>query len=319
MADVLPRASFRAMTTLERFVRGLVATTLPLSLLSCGGPAPRVPPCILPPDKIMTVSGGGLPDGGSPGDGGISAADCNAICGAAFYRCSIFSTDGGSTQIDCAAALCTGRRPAGLVPALARTDTVGGWFAEAAHLEAASVPAFARLRRELISFGAPAALVQRCHAAARDEVGHARAMRSLAARFGATAAPVELAPFRTRSLEELAVENAVEGCTRELFGAVVGVWQSEAANDPEIRAAMRGIAADEIRHAELAFAIADWAAARLPAAARARVAEARQAALAEVRREAAAQRPAELMDVAGLPPPAAAEALAAAVSCLTLA
>lgn len=301
------------MTPLERFVRGLVATTLPLSMLACGGTGPRVPPCNVPPDKIITVSGGGLPDGGSPGDGGISPSDCNALCMANFYRCSIVSTDGGSTQIDCAAALCLGRRPEGLVAQREAADTLGAFFAQAAQLEAASVPAFSRLGRELLSFGAPPALAARCRDAARDEVRHARSMRSLASRFGSAPAPVELAPFRSRSLEELAVENAVEGCTRELFGAVVGVWQAEAANDAEIRAAMRGIAADEIRHAELAFDIAAWAAPLLSAEARARVESARRESLADLRRAALAPRAVDLVDLAGLPPPDAAAALADAL------
>jgi hypothetical protein len=61
---------------------------------------------------------------------------------------------------------------------------------------------------------------------------------------------------RARSLDAVACENAVEGCVHETFGAAVAVMQSERAREPSCRDAMKRIAADEIRHAELAWAVA---------------------------------------------------------------
>ena len=83
--------------------------------------------------------------------------------------------------------------------------------------------AFVRLARELAHHRAPAALVARARAraAAQDERRHARAMRLRAARFGAEggASRRRLRPRRVPRLADVLVENAVEGCVRETFGA----------------------------------------------------------------------------------------------------
>lgn len=50
--------------------------------------------------------------------------------------------------------------------------------------------------------------------------------RRLAARYGATAPRPRVERAPVRSLEDIAVENAVEGCVRETFGALVGAWQA---------------------------------------------------------------------------------------------
>jgi hypothetical protein len=85
-----------------------------------------------------------------------------------------------------------------------------------------------------------------------------------------------------RSLEGIAVENAVEGCVREALGALLASWQAQAAADPLIRAAMKRIAVDETRHAALAFEVDAWVRGRLDASARARVEEARRQAVDDV-------------------------------------
>ena len=53
----------------------------------------------------------------------------------------------------------------------------------------------------------------------------------------------------TRALGVVAIENAVEGCVRETFGALIASWQAEHARDPGIKRLMRSIARDETRHA----------------------------------------------------------------------
>jgi hypothetical protein len=180
---------------------------------------------------------------------------------------------------------CTGRRPAGLAEAVAPDPVdgcaIGRYWARMAHLEAASVPAFARLGRELVAHGAPAALRRAAERARRDEVRHARLTARLARAHGVAPPAVALAAQEPRSLEAMARENAVEGCVRETFGALVAAWQARAAADPGVRRAMAKIARDERRHAELAWAVDRWAARRLGATARRRVAAARrEAALA---------------------------------------
>jgi hypothetical protein len=61
----------------------------------------------------------------------------------------------------------------------------------------------------------------------------------------------------------VAIENAIEGCVRETYGALMASFQTCHARDPEIVDAMRGIARDETRHAALAWAIAEWASSHL--------------------------------------------------------
>jgi hypothetical protein len=108
----------------------------------------------------------------------------------------------------------------------------------------------------------------------------------------------------------MAIENAVEGCVNETFGAAMALAQSIAAADPAVRAVMREIAPDEMRHAELSRKIAQWICGRLDAPARARVSRARQrAALALVQSTSFEADPALLRDV-GLPAPRMARAMA---------
>ncbi|MEJ7603660.1 MAG: hypothetical protein WKG01_37580, partial [Kofleriaceae bacterium] len=117
---------------------------------------------------------------------------------------------------------------------------------------------------------------------ARDEVRHTVMMTHLAKRYGAVPPPAEVALPEMRTLEALAIENAVEGCVRETWGAVLALWQSRTAADPQIRAAFALIARDEIRHAGLAWEVDRWIRPQLDEPARARVDTARDAAVREL-------------------------------------
>jgi hypothetical protein len=150
----------------------------------------------------------------------------------------------------------------------------GAILAEMAGLEAASVVAFRRFAIELASFGAPRALVRSAERAAHDEVRHARVVGRLARRRGAKRGRLEVARAEPRSLEAFAIENAVEGCVRECFGALVATHQAANARDPEVRRALSAIAEDETRHAALAWEVARWVTPRLRPSERARVARA---------------------------------------------
>jgi hypothetical protein len=76
-----------------------------------------------------------------------------------------------------------------------------------------------------------------------------------------------------RSLRR-ALDNAAEGCGRELFGAALNRHQAQAAADPAVRAVMASIAPDEAAHAELSFALAGALTTRLSPAQRRRAQEA---------------------------------------------
>jgi len=176
-----------------------------------------------------------------------------------------FQTEAGAgpTIVNCLYTY-TGRRPRALVDECPpETLTIGDALAHAAYLEAASVAAFRDLACQLEAHAAPASLLRRLRSAADDEVRHARAMSALARRRGGTPRPVRVPRTRRRPLLAIALENATEGCVRETWGAVCAVVQSLRARDPELRAAMRGIARDELRHAELSWHLGAWLGARL--------------------------------------------------------
>ncbi len=202
-----------------------------------------------------------------------------------------------------------GRRPAGLATPshLPARSAAGAWLAQAAWLEAASVHAFVHLAKELQEHGAPRALVKLALAAANDEVRHAAMVGQLARRYGATPPAVEVALPARRSLEEIAIENAAEGCVRETWGAVIALWQAHVARDPEVRRTFVTIARDEARHAALAWAVDAWARPLLDEAARERVAFAREVAARDLLESDEAQA----ITALGLPNTAQAYALVA--------
>jgi hypothetical protein len=179
-------------------------------------------------------------------------------------------------------------------------DPLGRCFAVMGALEAGSVPAFQRLARELAAHGAPDELVRDARRAVRDERRHAAIMARLARSYGAEVAPPPVDVGPVRALEEVARENAAEGCVSETWGALVALWQAERALDPAARAAMRAVAADELRHAALAWRVDAWARARLDPAAARRVLDARRERLAALRTSRHEPHPA-VVSGAGVP------------------
>jgi hypothetical protein len=194
--------------------------------------------------------------------------------------------DGGGIAINCSTGSCcvAGRAPRGFSPRPGRAASVhGAYLARMAQLEAASVDAFHALHDDLARLGAPRRLLAAVRTAGADEVRHARDVGRAAARFGASVPCVRVPPIAPRSLEQLALENAREGCVEETFGAAIAAVQAERATDPAVRRLMRVIAREELRHAALAWRIADWLDARLDAAGRARVGGARREAIDALR------------------------------------
>lgn len=191
---------------------------------------------------------------------------CAELCGAAVEDCHLAHThypgikapqvavchyEGSERCWNPVGNMPAGRRPAGLA------DTPGAARLLAwARLEAASVIAFERLAAELSREGAPTSLVKRAERAAQDERRHARAVAALA---GVPVPEVVVAEGPPRSLMAIALENAVEGCVRETFGALVGWHQARYAEAATTRQVFARIAADETAHGALAWAIHRWA------------------------------------------------------------
>jgi hypothetical protein len=213
-------------------------------------------------------------------DGELSDAQCFQICEDMpeeweYYEeildCAITGQDSsGGASITCAyygAPYCEGRahgaiESAGGIEAASRTHA---WLARAAHAEASSVGAFLKLRRELAAHGAPEDLLRSCLLAARDESMHAGMMAGLCAREGVGIPPVVQSETQQRSLLDLAIENAVEGCVHEAFAAVQAAYQARSADSGEMRRLFACIARDESRHAQLAQQIHHWLKLRLDA------------------------------------------------------
>lgn len=173
--------------------------------------------------------------------------------------------------------------------------TLGPVLAHLAHLEAASVSAFRELARDLVRFGAPAELVDRCRAAARDEIAHARMLRRLARAEGAVAVPVRTVRTDPADRRQVALHNATEGCVNEAWAALVARWQADHASTPGLRTVFARIADDETRHGQLSWDLHRWFLSTAGADERRELEDTRLAALASLARGVASQ-------VAGSPP-----------------
>lgn len=239
------------------------------------------------------------------------AASCEDACGELIRRGSISGSliscqfvGDPATAVECRYdPYCPGgRRPTGLqVASREPSSAVGGWLAELAAVEAASVPAFEHVARELTDHGAPGRLVSGARRSALEEVRHARAIAGLARRYGAEPSAARHTLTPTRTLEEVARDNAVEGCAREAFGALLAARQSAAATDPAVARVFGAIARDEARHALLSYAIWDWTTERLDARAVRRLDDARREELGALQRRHEEDPEGALATALGLP------------------
>lgn len=258
----------------------------------------------------------GAPEGIVQADANCSFSlnDCQKLCPlSGAYVCNAIKSscdDAGVAHFEgpfnVACEFCPsniGRRPEGLtLPEGPRgLNALGDHFARMSELEAASVTAFARLTHELELHGAPRGLIQKSERARRDEIRHARVTRRLALRFGARPARGRIPPKAPRPLEQVAIENAVEGCVRETFGALMAHFQAVRASDPAVRRALLRIALDETRHAALGWEVNDWAESRLGAVRGRRLRDRAVQALAVLEAEIAEPAP-DLATLAGIPP-----------------
>jgi hypothetical protein len=151
-------------------------------------------------------------------------------------------------------------RPAGLDDDTAAA-LASAWARDALE-EHASVAAFARLTLAMLSVGAPPDMIAGAQRASLDEIEHAQHCFALARRYGAGAiGPAALATadaVREMPLEDLAALTFEEGCFGETLGALLAEEQLRCATDPVVVSILRKIAADEARHAELAWRFVRW-------------------------------------------------------------
>jgi hypothetical protein len=227
----------------------------------------------------------------------------------------VVSRDGLSTHPMSGA--CVGRRPEGLssaaVPAYDSSSEVGRFFASVAQLEASAVTAFRVIAQELAALGAPRRLQQAVQRAALDEVRHAQLTAALARRYAGQPQPPRIEAQPLRSLFALALDNVIEGCVRETYGAACAAYQAQQARAPEVREQLGGIARDEARHAELSWHIHDWASALLSSTERAELAVAAERAIAALRAELEHDPGSAVRTEAGMPGPEQAHAMLGAL------
>ncbi|WAS97795.1 ferritin-like domain-containing protein [Nannocystis punicea] len=156
------------------------------------------------------------------------------------------------------------------LPPATRATLASAWTAAAA-AEHASIASFARFVLQLLAVGAPAELVMAAQQAMADEIVHARACYALAGAYAQH--PIGPGPLDVTDalgptdLTAVAVATVREGCINETLAALAAELGSAHAQDPTIRATLARIAADERRHAQLAWQFVQWAVAQSPATA----------------------------------------------------
>lgn len=243
-------------------------------------------------------------------------------CEATLYQIVVFVDSAGTVRERNSAILIlgggcvSGRRPRGLRDRAQSQRTrrpLASHLARMARLEAASVCAFHRLARELKVHQAPVALCRSALRSARDEARHAKVIGRLARAHGGRVRPVGKTDRSDRSKVDIALENAVEGCVFETWGALLAHYQAMHATDREIARAMQTIAREESSHAELSRKVDQWICASLNDKQRKRIGRARHLAVERLRASLEGTIAEELRGPLGLPDAPTARVLFAAV------
>jgi hypothetical protein len=170
-------------------------------------------------------------------------------------------------------------------------EAIGAGWLEQALMEHASVAAFARFSLQLLALGAPAELCSQAAQAMQDEIEHARACFELARRHSdgeVGPGPLDMTnALDATDLEAILLGTIAEGCIGETVAAIEAAEALEHCTDLLARPVLARIAADETRHAELAWRFVAWALEVGPASLRERA----RAAFAEAGRAHAASTP----------------------------
>jgi hypothetical protein len=148
------------------------------------------------------------------------------------------------------------------MPLALRTKVARRW-SDAALAEHASIASFARFTLQLLAVGAPPTLLAQAHQAGLDEIEHARLSFRVASAFAGEAlgpGPLPSPPSSgVDTLEDVTRATLLEGCVAETLAAHEAEHAAREAVDPVLRAVLARVAADEARHAELAWAFVGWA------------------------------------------------------------
>jgi hypothetical protein len=148
-----------------------------------------------------------------------------------------------------------------------RANARARYWLGVASMEHASVASFARFVNELLGFAAPPDLLADALAAAADEVRHAEQTFAIASAYaGEPLGPGALRVddlHATRDPELFVTRLIVEGCVGETLGVAETLALLEQDLDPLLRPRLEQIAADETRHAALAWRTLKWFAARV--------------------------------------------------------
>lgn len=152
-------------------------------------------------------------------------------------------------------------------PSRLRSTLIDAWTRRGL-AEHASVASFARVQLELLHLGAPAELIAEVCRAMADEVEHARACFGVASAWAGR--PVGPGPMDLRGVvpsrdaATVLIDTLVEGCVGETIGASEATLAAARCTDPGLRRLLRRIAAEEARHAALAWRTARWIVERHP-------------------------------------------------------
>ena len=234
-----------------------------------------------------------LPDGGSEydagafrtPDGGFTPEGCNVLCPKDHGYWSYCGMDGG--LVECRIQCVGGRLPPGQHSLSGIDGSAGSWLARMAELETGAVRAFEHLAHELDAHGLADFATHALDAAA-DEVRHAEAITRLALSAGHCPHGHAVRPTPVRSLLEVALDNAAEGCGRELIGAEINARQASTASNAQVRATMAAITPDERAHGALSLELARTLMPRLTVSERRQVREAQEMSLLRFDAESAA-------------------------------
>jgi hypothetical protein len=214
----------------------------------CAAVSPAVSSCVVEPVPHRQALRPGLP---------ISKKEPFVMCSTHYPA---------HTEVDIVGPLPSGRVASEAVAFRGRARSDAEYFSRAAYYEAASVAAFRRLSGALLALGAPAHMAARARTFARDEARHCRAWLGLleaahgveARRARVRSWPGPIERQSSYSAFDLALENLLEGCVGESYGAWLALHQAGHGASRELRRVARGIAGDEAAHAALAFEIHAW-------------------------------------------------------------
>jgi hypothetical protein len=167
---------------------------------------------------------------------------------------------------------------------LEEREALSAHWAMLGQMEHASIAAFARFQLQLLALGAPPTLVEACTRAMADETEHARICFDVASAYAARPiGPGKLditGSVSLTSLERVVDLVIAEGCFGETSATLEAMEAAELATDPVIATIYARIAADEQRHAILAFQFIRWALEQEPSGTASRITAALDAQIA---------------------------------------